>query len=218
MTCSSASIASAGPGWPASVPLPEHYLLGFDEQKIEAEGIPVRFPPPGQSRAGDRARRRVMRPRGPTNLAAYPSISTASCAIGLVGLLPPHPRCTRCPEGTWLLVLLSLVVLSHASGRRPSWADESSLVAVPLVVLVTMSLVTDINLGLRYVLAILPYVFIATGKVVPWAESLGGRGGRSREPRRRVARPTSRPRPRFTRITWPISTGPRADRTRRRRT
>ena len=31
-----------------------------------------------------------------------------------------------------------------------------------------MSFLTDINLGLRYVLAILPYVFIATGKVVPW--------------------------------------------------
>src|SRR5262249_36958719 len=25
------------------VPLPEHYLLGFDEQKIEAEGFPNRF-------------------------------------------------------------------------------------------------------------------------------------------------------------------------------
>ena len=43
-----------------------------------------------------------------------------------------------------------------------------------------MSLLTDINLGLRYVLAILPYVFISTGKVVPWCLGL-------REPWRRVA-------------------------------
>ncbi len=43
-----------------------------------------------------------------------------------------------------------------------------------------MSLLTDINLGLRYVLPILPYVFISTGKVVPWCLGL-------REPCRPVA-------------------------------
>jgi hypothetical protein len=39
-------------------------------------------------------------------------------------------------------------------------------------VLVSMSLFTDINLGLRYVLSIAPYVFIVTGKVVPWVQAL----------------------------------------------
>ena len=33
---------------------------------------------------------------------------------------------------------------------------------------------TDINLGLRYVLAILPYLFISTGKLVPWTLGLSG--------------------------------------------
>ena len=51
---------------------------------------------------------------------------------------------------------------------------------MPVVILVSMSLLTDINLGLRYVLAILPYLFISTGKVVPWCLGL-------REPWRRVA-------------------------------
>jgi hypothetical protein len=37
-----------------------------------------------------------------------------------------------------------------------------------------MSFLTDINLGLRYVLAILPYVFISAGKVVPWCLGLRG--------------------------------------------
>ena len=45
---------------------------------------------------------------------------------------------------------------------------------VPLVVLFTMSVLTDINLGLRIVLAVLPYVFIAAGKVVPWIKGMTG--------------------------------------------
>ena len=45
---------------------------------------------------------------------------------------------------------------------------------MPLVILFSMSFLTDINLGLRYVLAILPYVFIATGKLVPWSLGLVG--------------------------------------------
>jgi hypothetical protein len=35
-----------------------------------------------------------------------------------------------------------------------------------------MSFLTDINIGLRYVLPIAPYVFIAVGKVVPWVTDL----------------------------------------------
>ena len=42
-----------------------------------------------------------------------------------------------------------------------------------------MSFLTDINLGLRYVLSIAPYVFIAAGKVVPWVEGLRGLGAGS---------------------------------------
>ena len=37
-----------------------------------------------------------------------------------------------------------------------------------------MSFLTDINLGLRYVLAILPYVFVSVGKLVPWTLGLSG--------------------------------------------
>jgi hypothetical protein len=38
-----------------------------------------------------------------------------------------------------------------------------------------MSFLTDINLGLRYVLAVFPYLFIQAGKVVPWIAALHGR-------------------------------------------
>jgi hypothetical protein len=55
---------------------------------------------------------------------------------------------------------------------REAWADEICLWTVPVVVLFTMSVLTDINIGLRYVLPIAPYVFIAAGKVVPWVMDL----------------------------------------------
>jgi hypothetical protein len=84
----------------------------------------------------------------------------------------------KVPEGTWLLVVLSLAVLMMARRSRAEWADEIAIGTVPLVLLASMSLLTDINLGLRYVLPIAPYVFIATGKVVPWAMGLPGRWSR----------------------------------------
>ena len=43
-----------------------------------------------------------------------------------------------------------------------------------------MSFGTDINLGLRYVLPIFPYVFISAGKLAPWAAGLAGRAGGGR--------------------------------------
>src|SRR5262249_39152737 len=81
----------------------------------------------------------------------------------------------KVPEGTWVLVLLSLGALVLAKRSRAGWADEVALLVVPLVILSSMTLLTDINLGLRYVLPIFPYVFIAAGKLVPWTMSLAGK-------------------------------------------
>ena len=47
--------------------------------------------------------------------------------------------------------------------------------AVPLVVLFVISVFTNINLGLRYVLPIFPYLFISAGKLAPWAATIGNR-------------------------------------------
>ena len=49
---------------------------------------------------------------------------------------------------------------------------------MPVVVLFVMSTLTNINLGFRYVLPIFPYVFIAAGKLAPWASGLANRGPR----------------------------------------
>ena len=99
----------------------------------------------------------------------------------------------KIPEGTWLLVAISLIVLVATKRSAAGWFDELALWTVPVAILVIISLLTDINLGLRYVLAILPYVFISTGKVVPWC--LGFRGTLASHggiDRRRVARPDDR--------------------------
>ena len=48
------------------------------------------------------------------------------------------------------------------------------LLSVPLVIKLVISFFTNINLGLRYVLPIFPFLFIAAGsKVVPWAAGIG---------------------------------------------
>ncbi len=165
-------------------PLPEHYLLGLDEQKLEAEGIPSRFSSATQldrmARASNQPATRVrdelrVPEASDEKKDAYPVYlngelrRTGWWYYFLLALV------YKVPEGTWLLVLLSLAVLLTVMRSRSEWADEIALGTVPLAILISMSLLTDINIGLRYVLPIAPYVFIAAGKVVPWSMSLSGR-------------------------------------------
>ena len=77
----------------------------------------------------------------------------------------------KVPEGTWLLVLFSIALLAVVRRSGAAWADELCLATVPVVVLFSMSFLTNINLGLRYVLSIAPYVFISRGK---WFHGLRG--------------------------------------------
>jgi hypothetical protein len=162
------------------MPLPEHYLLGFDEQKIETEGVPERY-------------RRAIRSFNPAAIdLERRTPQTERDALSAYSVyLDGQMRTTgwktyylwallyKVPEGTWLLVVLSLVVLLATPRSRLAWFDELLLWAIPVVILLAISLLTDINLGLRYVLAILPYIFISTGKVMRWCQGL-------QEPWRRV--------------------------------
>ncbi len=159
-------------------PLPEHYLLGFDEQKLEADGLPTRF---NKAVRDDRQAianqqpathvehaRRVPESRDEKNDAYTVYLNGEIRGTGwwyyyLLTLV------YKVPEGTWLLVILSLFVLAMERRSRAAWADEIALGTVPMVILFSMSFLTDINLGLRYVLPIAPYVFVAVGKVVPWS-------------------------------------------------
>jgi hypothetical protein len=157
--------------WMAGVPspLPLHYLLGFDEQKLESEGVPRRWFLPPKERA---------------NLAESDEIT------GYPVYLDGQLRRTgwrsyyfwaavyKMPEGTWVLVLLTLGVLAGSPRARAGWPDELVLLIVPFAVLFTMSYLTDINLGLRYILPVFPYLFISAGKLARWVAGFAAPFGR----------------------------------------
>ena len=80
----------------------------------------------------------------------------------------------KVPEGTWCLIVLSLFAAAATIRSRSSAAQELALWTVPVVILFSMTFLTDINIGVRYVISIFPYVFIAAGKVVPWIRGWRG--------------------------------------------
>jgi Dolichyl-phosphate-mannose-protein mannosyltransferase len=147
------------------VPLPRHYVLGFDDQKLEAEGIPRKYLFGANDPYGDR-------------IDGYP--------VYLNGVLRQKSwwdyylltLVYKVPEGTWMLVLGSFAVLIFARRGRDNWFDELALLAVPVFVLAVMSVLTNINLGLRYVLPIFPFLYIAAGKLAPWAATFSTDRGR----------------------------------------
>jgi hypothetical protein len=141
-------------------PLPKHYLLGFDDQKIEAEGIPRKFLSPS-----------VSGPEADT-VDGYPVYLDGELSQKSWWYYYLLTLVYKVPEGTWLLVLTSLVVLGRGRRARAGWFDEVTVLAVPAVVLFVMSIFTNINLGLRYVLPIFPYVFISCGRLAPWAAAI----------------------------------------------
>jgi hypothetical protein len=147
-------------------PLPAHYLLGFDDQKLEADGIWVRFLAPPQ--IGD-----VMGPDG-DKLAGYPVYLDSELRDRSWWDYYLRALCYKVPEGTWFLVGLSIVVLIASPRSRAPWADELAVLMVPAAVLIIISAFTNIAIGLRYVLPIFPYLFISAGKLIPWAAGQRG--------------------------------------------
>jgi hypothetical protein len=139
------------------VPLPRHYVLGFDDQKLEAEGIPRKFLDP-----------KATGPDG-DEIDSYPVYLDGTLAQKSWWYYYLLTLVYKVPEGTSLLVLGSLVALGFSRRSRSSGFDELAVLLVPALVLFAMSTLTNINLGLRYVLPIFPYVFISTGKLAPWA-------------------------------------------------
>jgi len=155
-------------GWLGLIPcpLPEHYMLGFDEQKIETERIPTRL-------------WKAVRANNVALALAVPESADEERTgywVYLNGQLQKTgwwyyyllALAYKVPEGSWVLAVFALASLRFVRRSRSEWSDEITLWTVPLAILFSISFLTDINLGLRYVLAILPYVFIATGKLVPW--------------------------------------------------
>lgn len=71
----------------------------------------------------------------------------------------------KVPLGTWLLFCLAAGVTIFGRGYRAAWRDELMLLVPPTVVLVLVSSQTGFNHHVRYVLPILPFLFIWISKV-----------------------------------------------------
>ena len=155
-------------------PLPKHYLLGFDDQKLEAEGIPQKFLAFHQG--GENAVRQLGA-KGDA-VRGYPVYLDGQLSQKSWWYYYLLTLVYKVPEGTWLLVVASLVVLVASPRSRAPWFDEFTVLAVPAFVLFVMSVFTNINLGLRYVLPVFPYVYVAAGKLGPWASGLATRSSR----------------------------------------
>ena len=136
-------------------PLPSYYLSGFDEQKIEADGVPMAWLDPAWPVPGE--------------VSGYPVYLNGEKRRHGWWYYYVYTLAYKVPEGTIFLVCLSLFVLVERARSREAWADEAAVLAVPAVVLLAMSFLTDICLGLRYILPIFPYVHVAAGKLGPWA-------------------------------------------------
>jgi hypothetical protein len=144
-------------------PLPKHYVLGFDEQKLETEGMPKQFFA-ANSRGGEGG--------DDDDVLGYTVYLDGE--LRQPGWRSYYVRTLlyKVPEGTWCLFMLSLVASATSRRSREGWADEIAVATVPVVILFAMSFLTNICLGLRYVLPIFPYIMITMGKVVPWASGL----------------------------------------------
>ena len=151
-------------------PLPEHYVLGFDEQKIETEGIPARLWK--AVRLNQVAQALAVPESADDEKTGYPVYLNGELKRNGWRSYYLLALAYKVPEGTWLLVIFALASLRFVRRSASEWADEIALWTVPLVILFSMSFLTDINLGLRYVLPVLPYVFVAIGRLVPWALGL----------------------------------------------
>lgn len=137
-------------------PLPAHYLLGFDEQKIEADGFPRIWADPGAT--------------DPDEITGYTVYLDG--ALRRTGWRSYYALAFlyKTPEGTLALLALALAALATARRARAPVEDELVLILPPLAFFGAMTFLTDINLGLRYVLPVFPYLFIFAGRLAPWSD------------------------------------------------
>jgi len=138
--------------WLANVPapLPRHYIEGFDEQKLESEGVegggyPVYL-------------------RGELRRTGWWWYYLYALAV-------------KVPLGLWLVTLLALAwgarvarttTVKSCSAVGARVADAVVLLVPAGAVLFVMSFLTDINLGLRYILPVFPYWFVLASCAACW--------------------------------------------------
>lgn len=121
------------------VPLPEHYLLGFDEQLFEAK--------PGMPGGGyPMYLRGELRRTGWWYYYFY--------AIGV-----------KTPLGSLALLAAATVGTLLLPRLRIAWVDELFVWFPPITMLLAMSFLTDINIGVRYALPCFPFGILIAARV-----------------------------------------------------
>jgi hypothetical protein len=98
-------------------PLPYHFLTGFDDQRIETEGVPLAWVKPDAK---------------PGESEGYPVYLDGT--LRRKGWWYYYLACLayKVPEGTCLIVLLSFSALFAMQRNRSGWFDEFAVLAFPL--------------------------------------------------------------------------------------
>lgn len=130
-------------------PLPYHFVAGFDEQKLESEGKYAMY-----------LRGRFARPLpNPKSLARDVDSDDGRRGWWYYYL---YALGVKTPLGTLAL----LGTASWMAWRRPTARSTAPILFLAAVPIATMSFLTDINLGLRYVLPALPFLYLFAGTAV----------------------------------------------------
>ena len=121
------------------VPLPEHYVLGFDEQTFEMN--------PGVEGY---------------HFTAYlrGEVSTSGWWYYFL-----YALLVKSTPGAALLLIGAVLAFGLARRSRLDGICEAFLLLPPLAMLASMSFLTDINLGLRYALICFPYSMVWIGRL-----------------------------------------------------
>ncbi|MEM7248643.1 MAG: glycosyltransferase family 39 protein [Acidobacteriota bacterium] len=83
----------------------------------------------------------------------------------------------KVPAGTWLVLAAAIGLAVLRPGARAAWRDELSLLLPPLLVLLAVSAQSNWSLHVRYVLPVVPFLFVIASRLV--AEGAGAWRGRS---------------------------------------
>lgn len=137
-------------------PLPAEFMLGFDEQKIDAEGMPARYLRPNDPSVRD------------SDTEGYPVYLNGVVRGSGWWYYYPYAFLIKTPPGYLLLIASSLFALVLCKRNQNQWFEEIAMLVVPVSMILAMTFLTDINIGLRYILPALPYLYIGCGRLAPW--------------------------------------------------
>jgi len=125
-------------------PLPAHYVLGFDAQLFEANiGLPGAGYP--------------VYLRGQVRREGWPTYYLYALAL-------------KVPLGTWLLAASGLIAALLFPALRARVIDEAAWALPAATVFGMMSLLTGMDLGVRYVLPLFPFLFVGVGRLARLTE------------------------------------------------